>query len=281
MNQSLTQENKEAFFHKWKDVTDYLNTICPNNKGIFVYGSILFEPITAINDIDLVILTSSECRQRIVKQWSGQELHINLLSKNIFLDDLYNGTYGEFYVNKIMNPYRFLKETEPLVEIFMTAKKIKVLQALKLFNKTQTRFSIMDMVKLITCIRIFQFPHYLSPATSMFSNNTSDFFATFISEYLNVLSMLVKDKVLIQIESEEFIYIQDQSCNKWMDTWITSCRIIPLYWNTFKELHKGKSKIKTYLEKHINKLALKYKQGVDCKHFELFSKFLIDYINNI
>lgn len=260
---SLSQKEKMTLFSEWNNLYKSLNSIWPENLGIFVYGSLLFKPIDAVDDIDVVILMPNSSRERIVKMYDKLEMHINLLSKDVFLNDLHEGIYGEYYVNKIMNPYYPLRETEELRRIFKEAKDVKATQSLMFISGIITQpiyFSVIDLIKIITCIRIFQFPHYLSSAITMFSHMNSKHFMRFIEEYSITLKSLSSKGIIKQVTSDQYVLFPDRD-DKRLEVFLARfLRIVPLYWKTFAEIHKeNNDSINLYLKKRGKSLSISMK----------------------
>lgn len=252
-----------TLFSEWIELGNYLNSIWPENLGIFIYGSLLFKPIELVDDIDVVILMPYQIRKRVIKIYNEREMHINLLSKDIFLNDLNDGIYGEYYVNKIMNPYYALRETTELKEIFEKAREVKTIQALKFASSLITRpiiFCVIDLIKLITLIRIFQFPHYLYSAITIFSHSSSEPFMRLLDEYSTSLKLLVSKGMIKQVTTDQYLLLPSQNNSSFADFLKKSLKIIPLYWKTFAEVHgRGYDEIYSYLEEKVMKLNIAIK----------------------
>jgi hypothetical protein len=241
-------------------IKTFLNKMWPQNLGMYIYGSFIFERISEVDDIDVVVLVRSNRPQRIVEIFEGKEMHINVLSQSVFLQDIEESKFGEYYVNKVMNPYLPLKETRQLYKIFSIARRVKTLNALKLasFLKIKKCFCPNDIVKLVTVIRLLQFPHYLGPAITMFSNTSSPLFLNLVKEYELALNTLLEEGVVVKKRSNMYAFnyqVMEEDLISEVTRFIS---IVPKYWKTFIEVHGGNwSSVESYLEKHSEKLKKK------------------------
>lgn len=244
----------------------YLLSHFPGNLGILVYGSAIYEPLAEIDDIDVLILSPKPTRKRLVSSYSGKGLHISILSKDILIADLVESQYGEYYVNKVMNPYWMVMENAELDAIIRLARRTKALSAIALMYPLVPSFTVLEMIKLITLIRSFQFPHYFASAVTMFAHTSSISFLNLASEYRQTLYQLAKESILEQTASDEFAMRQGANPSDLRKVLEQFYMAIPRYWNTFAEIHEGHwSTVEGYLKKRAEKqqnALTRYQQGM-------------------
>jgi len=238
----------------------------PGDWAILVYGSTIYEPVAEINDIDVLMLSPKPSRRRLVSSYCGRELHISILSKDILIADLVDSQYGEYYVNKVMNPYWMVMENAELDAIIRLARRTKALSTIALMCPLVPSFTVLEMIKLITLIRSFQFPHYFASAVTMFAHTSSISFTNLASEYHQSLCQLAEESILARTASDEFAVPQSPNPPDLSNVLEQFYGAIPRYWNTFAEIHEGHwSSVQAYLKKRAEKqqkALTKYQQGM-------------------
>lgn len=226
----------------------------PANSGMLAYGSALFRAVESVNDIDLLVLTNFSSRRRVVEIYEGKELHVNLVSADVLQDDLVNRRYGEYYVSKMMGPNRFLKQSTVLSEMVTGARKQKARDALMLAGCLCTAFTALDVVKLVTWLRMIQFPHYAASAITMFANSGSACFENLGREYTLALDALVAEGFL---ERRGLLFTMSRySLGNSVHEWSKFMSLVPMYWDAFVEVHGGdRGTMDGYLLRHIMSLT--------------------------
>jgi hypothetical protein len=240
----------------WQDamhyqlISEHLNRMFPHNSGIFIYGSVLFRPVARINDIDVVVITDFAERKRLVEIVESTEMHINLVSKDVFEDDLSQRKYGEYYVSKIMNPHKVIRDSTSLRMLFCRTKSAKLREALVLAGQLCQEFDPKDAAKLVTWLRILQFPHYMSSAVMTFANLRSDVVVEFLNDYATALQQLARERFLHE-NSGRFVLATMPQRDERANMWSRYMSTVPLYWRTFEELHGGGADvIAAYAQRH-------------------------------
>lgn len=248
------------------ELRSYLLSHFPRNSGILVYGSAIYEPIAEIDDIDVLVLSPEPSRKRLVSSYNGKGLHISILSKDVLIEDLAESRYGEYYVNKVMNPYWMVMGNAELDAIIRLAKRTKALSTIALMYPLVTSFTVLEMIKLITLIRTFQFPHYFASAVTMFAHTSSISFLNFTNEYRQTLYQLSEEGILEQKASDEFSTRQSATPFDSRNVWEQFYMAIPRYWNIFAEIHEGRwSAVEGYLKKRAQNLQnalTRHQQGM-------------------
>jgi hypothetical protein len=237
------------------DLAELLGSSWPDNSGIILYGSSLFEPVNVVNDIDVVVLVPYACRRRLIKTYKDKEIHINVLSSDVFLKDLAEARYGEYYLNKVMNPYCPLNQSAAIDEIATMVKKHRALLTFSLAYSVARKLSVHDIVRIATLMRVFQFPHYLGPAITAFSNTSSRMFIDLMIQYRQAVEALSVEGILRQETPEEFSLCKSPESHELTEIWERMTLAIPNYWRTFAEIHpSGWSDVNAYLKRHATKL---------------------------
>src|ERR1051325_3212701 len=105
-----------------KMVIDFASRRFPTNSGVLLYGSCLFEVLSLTNDIDVVVFASNHQRKRLTTRLGGKDIHISLLSSDVFEKDASDSAFGEYYLNKLMNPCRVLIDCPGVYDTIMLVR---------------------------------------------------------------------------------------------------------------------------------------------------------------